>query len=62
MSPVAATIAPSGAVSAARIDNRAVDESALGACLKGATGRIIFPSFPGKPVDVDIPIVVTAGD
>ena len=59
---ITTTIAPSGAVIGAKIDKRGVDESALGACLKGATGRIIFPSFPGKPVDVDIPIVVTAGD
>ena len=59
---VAATIAPSGAVSAARIDNRAVDESALGACLKRTTRGIVFPSFAGGPFEVDIPIVVGSGD
>jgi predicted Zn finger-like uncharacterized protein len=59
---ITTTIAPSGAVIGAKIDKRGVDESALGACLKGATGRIVFPPFPGKPVDVDIPIVVTAGN
>jgi predicted Zn finger-like uncharacterized protein len=59
---VAATIAPSGAVSAARIDNRAVDQSALGACLKRTTRRIVFPSFAGEPFEVDIPIVVGSGE
>jgi predicted Zn finger-like uncharacterized protein len=59
---VAATIAASGAVSAVRIDNRAVDQSALGACLKGTTRRIVFPSFAGEPFEVDIPIVVGSGD
>jgi hypothetical protein len=59
---VAATIAPSGQVVAARIDKRAVDESPLGACLKRATRRMAFPPFGGAAFDVDIPIVVTAGD
>jgi predicted Zn finger-like uncharacterized protein len=59
---VAATIAPSGAVSAARIDNRPVDESALGVCLKRITRRIVFPSFAGEPFEVDIPIVVGSGE
>ena len=59
---VATTIAPSGQVTAVRIDNRAVDESPLGACLKKATKRIVFPSFAGSAFDVDIPIVVSAGE
>jgi predicted Zn finger-like uncharacterized protein len=59
---IAATIAPNGQVVAARIDKRAVDESPLGVCLKRATRRIAFPSFGGAAFDVDIPIVVTAGD
>ena len=59
---VATTIAPSGQVTAVHIDKRAVDESTLGACLKRATRRIAFPPFAGAAFDVDIPIVVTAGD
>lgn len=59
---VSTTIAPNGQVTAARIDKRAVDESPLGACLKKATRRIVFPTFAGAAFDVDIPIVVTAGD
>jgi predicted Zn finger-like uncharacterized protein len=52
------TIAPSGQVSASKIDKRAVDESTLGVCLKRSTGKLVFPSFQGKAFDVDIPISV----
>jgi len=58
---VSTTIAPSGQVTAARIDQPSVDESPLGACLKSATRRIVFPQFSGPAFDVDIPIVVAAG-
>jgi predicted Zn finger-like uncharacterized protein len=53
-------IAPTGQVTAAKIDKSAVDGSPLGACLKRATRRIVFPSFTGDPFEVQIPIVVTA--
>jgi predicted Zn finger-like uncharacterized protein len=59
---IATTIAPSGQVTAARIDKRSVDDAPLGACLKKATRKMVFPSFGGQPFDVDIPIVVTAGE
>jgi len=59
---VATTIAPSGQVTAARIDRQNVDESALGACLKRATQRIVFPQFSGAAFDVDIPISVGSGE
>ena len=57
---VATTIAPSGQVTAARIDRQMVDESPLGACLKQATQKIVFPKFSGVAFDVDIPISVSA--
>jgi hypothetical protein len=59
---IATTIAPSGQVTAARIDKRSVDDAPLGACLKKATRKMVFPSFGGQAFDVDIPIVVTAGE
>jgi predicted Zn finger-like uncharacterized protein len=59
---IATTIAPSGQVTTAKIDKRTVNDSPLGTCLKRATTRIGFPAFAGEPFDVDIPIVVTAGD
>jgi predicted Zn finger-like uncharacterized protein len=59
---VATTIAPSGQVTAARIDRENVDESPLGACLKRATRKIVFPQFSGVAFDVDIPISVGSGE
>jgi predicted Zn finger-like uncharacterized protein len=59
---IATTIAPGGQVTAAKIDKKTVDESPLGACLKKATRKIAFPPFGGEAFDVDIPIVVTAGE
>lgn len=59
---IATTIAPSGQVTSAKIDKATVDQSPLGACLRRATRRINFPQFAGDAFDVDIPIVVTAGE
>ena len=59
---IATTIAPSGQVTAAKIDKPTVDQSQLGSCLKRATRRIVFPTFGGDAFDVDIPIVVTASE
>ncbi|MFN2546994.1 MAG: GYF domain-containing protein [Myxococcales bacterium] len=59
---IATTIAPNGQVTSARIDKPSVEQSRLGACLRGTTRKIAFPSFLGDAFDVDIPIVVTAGD
>ncbi len=59
---ISTTIAPSGQVTTAKIDKNTVDQSPLGACLRRATRRIAFPPFSGDAFDVDIPIVVTAGD
>ena len=59
---IATTIAPTGAVTQAKIDKNTVDQSPLGACLRRATRKIAFPAFSGEAFDVDIPIVVTAGE
>jgi len=59
---ISTTIAPSGQVTATRIDKRSVDEGPLGVCLKRTTRKIVFPAFSGEAFDVDIPITVTAGD
>ena len=56
---ISTTIAPSGAVTSARIDQKAVEQSPLGACLKTATRKLQFPPFTGEAFAVDIPIVVT---
>ena len=57
---ISTTIAPTGQVTSAKIDKKAVDESALGTCLKIATRRIAFPPFTGDPFMVDIPILVNS--
>jgi len=57
---IATTIAPTGHVTSAKIDKKAVDESALGTCLKLATRKIVFPAFTGDPFIVDIPIQVSS--
>jgi len=59
---IATTIAPSGQVTSAKIDKNTVEQSSLGACLRKATKKIAFPQFGGDAFDVDIPIVVTAGE
>jgi hypothetical protein len=59
---IATTIAPSGTVTAAKIDKPTVDQSPLGACLKRATKRIVFPAFSGDAFEVEIPILVTASE
>ncbi len=59
---ISTTIAPSGQVTQAKVDKGTVDQSPLGACLRKATRKIVFPQFGGEAFDVDIPIVVTAGD
>ena len=59
---IATVITPSGTVASTKIDKRNVDDSPLGACLKRAIKRIVFPSFQGDEFEVDIPIVVTAGE
>jgi len=56
---ISTTIAPSGAVTSARIDQKAVDQSPLGTCLKNATRKLQFPPFAGEAFAVDIPVVVT---
>jgi len=57
---ISTTIAPTGQVTSAKIDKKAVDESALGTCLKIATRRMVFPPFTGDPFMVDIPILVNS--
>ncbi len=59
---IATVITPSGTVASTKIDKRPVDDSPLGACLKRAIKRIVFPSFQGDEFEVDIPIVVTASE
>jgi predicted Zn finger-like uncharacterized protein len=55
---IATTIAPSGAVTSATIEDKAIDGTTLGTCLKRTTRSIVFPPFTGEPFEVEIPILV----
>jgi hypothetical protein len=50
-------IRPEGAVSDPSIDDRQIDQSSLGSCLKAVCGRLVFPAFEGNPIQVDAPLV-----
>ncbi len=56
------TISPSGIVTAAVISEPAdMNDSDFGQCVRKATKRIVFPSFPGDAFDVEIPLVLGVG-
>ena len=55
-----ATVGPSGTVKQARLDRKELDLSDLGSCLKSRAKRLVFPSFEGEDVEVEIPLVLTA--
>lgn len=54
------TIQPSGVVQRAYIAEEEVDRSDLGACLVDTAQRMVFPSFDGEPVDVAMPLSLSA--
>ncbi len=55
-----ATVGASGTVKQARLDRKEIDLSDLGSCLKSRARRLVFPSFEGEDVEVEIPLVLTA--
>jgi hypothetical protein len=55
-----ATVGASGTVKQARLDRKEIDVSDLGSCLKSRARRMVFPSFEGGDVEVEIPLVLTA--
>jgi hypothetical protein len=55
-----ATVGSSGTVKQARLDRKEIDISDLGSCLKSRARRLVFPSFEGEDVEVEIPLVLTA--
>jgi len=55
-----ATVGASGTVKQARLDRKEIDVSDLGSCLKTRARRLVFPSFEGEDVEVEIPLVLTA--
>ncbi len=55
------TIAPSGIVTGARLDDRLLDRSDVGVCIKRAAKRMVFPSFGSEePIEVEAPLILSA--
>jgi hypothetical protein len=54
------TIQPSGVVQRAYLAEEEVDRSELGACLVETARRMVFPAFDGEPVDVAMPLSLSA--
>ncbi len=52
------TVNPSGVVSSPFLDDADVDDSRLGACLKAAGNRVVFPAFQGEPFQVRVPLAI----
>ncbi|HEX9050168.1 MAG TPA: AgmX/PglI C-terminal domain-containing protein, partial [Anaeromyxobacter sp.] len=54
------TVQPGGAVTGAFIAEEEVDRTDLGACLSAAARRMVFPAFEGEPIDVSMPLSLSA--
>ncbi len=54
------TVQPSGAVTGAFIAEEEVDRTDLGGCLSAAARRMVFPAFEGEPIDVSMPLSLSA--
>jgi len=54
------TIQPSGTVGKAYLAEEDVDRTDLGACLTETARRMVFPAFDGEPVDVAMPLSLSA--
>jgi hypothetical protein len=51
---------PSGTVLASEVDDAQVEAGPLGACLRRAASRLLFPPFEGDPVGIRIPLVIAS--
>jgi hypothetical protein len=54
------TVQPNGSVTGAFIAEEEVDRTDLGACLSAAARRMVFPAFEGEPIDVSMPLSLSA--
>jgi hypothetical protein len=54
------TVQPNGTVTGAFIAEEQVDRTDLGACLSAAAKRMVFPAFEGEPIDVSMPLSLSA--
>jgi predicted Zn finger-like uncharacterized protein len=54
------TVQPSGAVSQAGFAEDGIERTDLGSCLAETARRMVFPAFDGEPVDVAVPLSLSA--
>lgn len=54
------TVQPNGSVTSAFIAEEEVDRTDLGTCLSAAARRMVFPAFDGEPMDVSMPLSLSA--
>jgi hypothetical protein len=54
------TVRPDGAVAGARVAERRIRDRPLGVCLVQASMRMTFPPFEGAPVEINVPLELTA--
>ena len=53
-------VGPGGLVEAAEVEEADIEAGPLGACLRKAAGRLLFPPFDGEPVGLRVPLVLGA--
>jgi hypothetical protein len=54
------TVKPDGAVASAWIAEAEIDGAPLGRCLRAAALRMVFPAFDGAPMEVSVPLALSA--
>jgi hypothetical protein len=54
------TVQPDGRVSEAALAEEQIARSDLGVCLAEAAGRMVFPGFDGEPLDIAMPLSLSA--
>lgn len=60
-----ATVGTSGTVKSTKLDNKAMDSSPMGTCIKNSAVRMVFPAFKAEDgveeVDLQIPLILGSG-
>lgn len=56
------SVAPSGIVKKAKIDDRTIDQADVGKCIRRTSKRMMLPSFAGDDVvDFEVPLLLSTG-
>lgn len=52
------TVNPSGIVTQTELDDPAIRDAALGACVQSAVRGLVFPMFTGEPVQIRVALAL----